>query len=346
MKAGFLYDDMFNDHFCMHYHPECPERLGAAIKGLREAGLWDDAVRIAPREATLDELGRVHHPSYVEKVLEVLEEGAGHLDPDTFFSPGTRRAALHAAGGGVDLAMAVHAREVDWGWVLARPPGHHASNARPAGFCIFNNIAVATAALKAETDAERIAIFDWDVHHGNGTNDQFWDDPDVLFVSLHQWPHFPGSGLSEQIGGDGALGRTVNFPLPARCGDGEWLAVFDEVFVPLVNEFEPDHILVSAGFDAHADDPLAGMLVSTECYGALASSISALATEHCDGRLTLFLEGGYDLRALTDSCALVGGALSKRQSAPRPRGAEVTPGGRAVMDRTRAEIAPHWPDIL
>jgi acetoin utilization deacetylase AcuC-like enzyme len=303
-------------------------------------------VRIAAREATLDELGRVHHPGYVEKVLEVLEEGAGHLDPDTFFSQGTRRAALNAAGGSIDLAKAVHSREIDWGWVLARPPGHHATIGRPAGFCIFNNIGVSTAALKAETDVERIAIFDWDVHHGNGTQDQFWDDPDVLFVSLHQWPHFPGSGLVDQTGGEGARGRTVNFPLPARCGNGEWLAVLEEVFVPLVDEFEPDHILVSAGFDAHEDDPLAGMQVTTDCYGALASRLADLADTHCDGRLTLFLEGGYDLRALTESVAEVATALTNRDAGRRAEVDEVTPGGRAVIDKTKAVIAPHWPGIL
>lgn len=346
MKVGFLYDDMFTDHFCMHYHPECPERLGAAIKGLKNSGVWDDAVRIPPREATLDELNRVHHPSYVENVLAVLEEGAGQLDPDTFFSPGTRKAALHAAGGGIDLAKAIHSREVEWGWALVRPPGHHATVGRPAGFCIFNNIAVATAALKAETDAERIAIFDWDVHHGNGTHDQFWDDPDVLFVSLHQWPHFPGSGLTEQIGGDGAPGRTVNFPLPARCGDGEWLAVFDEIFRPLVDEFKPDHIMVSAGFDAHADDPLAGMRVTTECFGALASGLARLAATHCEGRLTLFLEGGYDLQALTDSVGTVADALTGQREIRLDKSAEVTPQGRAVIDATKAAIAPHWPGLF
>jgi acetoin utilization deacetylase AcuC-like enzyme len=330
----------------MHYHPECPERLGAALEGLRDAGVWNDAIRIDAREATNEELGRVHHPHYVVNVLDVLEEGAGHLDPDTFFSQGTRRAALHAAGGGVDLARAVHERDADWGWALVRPPGHHASVGRPAGFCIFNNIGVATAALLAETSAERIAIFDWDVHHGNGTNDQFWDDPNVLFVSLHQWPHFPGSGLSDQIGGDDALGRTVNFPLPAGSGDAEWLAVFDEFFAPLVDAFEPHHVLVSAGFDAHADDPLAGMRVSTGCFGLLAARVMGLARKHCEGRLTLFLEGGYDLRALTDSVSTVARAFSDPSPDRAAAAGEVKPGGRAVMERTKAEIAPHWPGIL
>jgi len=346
MKAGLLFDEMFNDHYCMYYHPECPERLGAVIRGLRGAGVWEGAMRVEAREASLEELARVHHRNYVANVLEVLEEGAGNLDPDTFFSPGTRRAALNAAGGGVDLARAVHAREVDWGWALVRPPGHHASIGRPAGFCIFNNIAVATAALLATTDAERIAIFDWDVHHGNGSQDQFWDNPDVLFLSMHQWPHFPGSGLSEQIGGAEALGRTVNFPLPAGCGDGEWLAVLEEVFTPLVDAFGPDHILVSAGFDAHADDPLAGMRVSSECFGWLASGLRELARKHCGGRLTLFLEGGYDLDALAESASTVARALSNPDPIARPAGLDLTPGGRAIIDRTISAIAPHWPGIL
>jgi acetoin utilization deacetylase AcuC-like enzyme len=346
MSVGILYDELFTDHYCAHYHPERPERLEALRRGLRSCGVLEAATDCNVREATTDELGRVHHPNYIENVLAALEQGSGFLDPDTFFSEGSRRAALCAAGGGVDLALAVHAREVDWGWALVRPPGHHASWGRPAGFCIFNNIAVAVAALLETTDAERVAIFDWDVHHGNGTQDQFWEDDRVLFASTHQWPHYPGSGLSEQIGGGDAAGKTVNFPFPAGCGDSDLLAALDDVFAPLVRAFDPDHILISAGFDAHEDDPLAGLRVTTPCYGAMATRLRELAARHCNGRLTLFLEGGYDLRVLTEAGAAVAEALESSEERANDRAPQATPRGRAVIDKTVAEIRGFWPGVF
>jgi acetoin utilization deacetylase AcuC-like enzyme len=346
MPAGILYDEMFAEHYCSHYHPERPERLDAVNRGLQDGGVGEAAVAVPAREASVEELTRVHHPNYVENVLAVLEQDSGFLDPDTFFSSGSKRAALCAAGGGIDLARAVHAREVGWGFAVVRPPGHHASWGRPAGFCIFNNIAVATAALLEAEGTERIAIFDWDVHHGNGTQDQFWDNPNVLFASTHQWPHYPGSGLSDQIGGDDAKGKIVNFPLPAGCGDGDLLAAIDEVFTPLVETFEPHHLLISAGFDAHEDDPLAGLRVTTGCYGQMAARLKALADKHCSGRLTLFLEGGYELSALTGAVAAVAEALEGRADADsEPRQGAIS-AGRQVIEKTRREIAEFWPGVF
>jgi acetoin utilization deacetylase AcuC-like enzyme len=345
MAAGILYSPDFLDHVADGYHPERPERLEAILRGLAASGTWGAATRVAAREAAAAELERVHEPSYVARTLRALGASrSGNLDADTFYSAGSRTAALQAAGGGIDLVRTVHRREVDWGWAVVRPPGHHANQHRASGFCIFNNIAVATAALLAEGLARRVAIFDWDVHHGNGTQEQFWNEPNVLFCSVHQWPHYPGSGLVDEIGGPDARGRCVNFPFPGGSTDGDYLSVIDSVFAPIVREFAPDHICVSAGFDAHERDPLGGMRLTTEGYGAMAGRLQALARELCGGRLTLFLEGGYDLRALAETAEAVSGALDGTASPAAPRAA-ATRGGAAVVGAVARAIAPSWPGV-
>jgi acetoin utilization deacetylase AcuC-like enzyme len=346
MKCGLLYEDLFHHHVASGYHPERPERLDAAREGLDAAGVLDRAVRIPGRAATPGELGLVHDPDHVVDTLRALGTGSGHLDPDTFFSPDTRSAALEAAGGGIDLMAAVHERRVGWGFALVRPPGHHATWHRAAGFCIFNNIAVAAANLIAGGAARRVAIVDWDVHHGNGTQDQFWDRPDVLYCSMHQWPHYPGSGLSHEIGGESARGRTINFPFPAGCADADFLAALDEVILPVIDAFQPDHIAISAGFDAHRRDPLAGLELSSGCYGEMARRLAASARRHCDGRLTCFLEGGYDLAALRESIGEVAAAFSDDPDGPLPDAGTAGAPGRAVIENTRSSLRPHWPGIL
>jgi len=342
MTLGLLHEDVFHEHVALGYHPERPERLDAAIRGLEAAGALEDAVRIPGRPARVDELELVHDPDYVAATLRTLESGCGHLDPDTFFSEDSRQAALEAAGGGVDLMAAVHERKVGWGFALVRPPGHHASLRRARGFCIFNNIAVATASLIAKGSARRVAIIDWDVHHGNGTQDQFWDRSDVLYCSIHQWPHYPGSGISLEIGGQAALGRTVNFPFPGGTGDGDYLAALDEVIIPLVDEFEPDHIAVSAGFDGHRRDPLAGHDLSSGCYGEMTRRIVAAAERHCEGRLTFFLEGGYDLAVLARGIEVTARAVRGEPADGDPIAPVASPRGRAVIGETISRIASHW----
>jgi acetoin utilization deacetylase AcuC-like enzyme len=345
MTVAVMYDEKFKGHECQYPHPERPQRLDAIMEGLESSSTIAGASRIDARPATEEELHRVHDPRYVSGALDAISSGGwGSLDPDTFFSPGTREAALCAAGGGVDLAIAVQLRLAEWGWALPRPPGHHANAVKAGGFCIFNNIAVAAAALLEREDVRRVAIFDWDVHHGNGTQDQFWDDPNLLYVSLHQWPHYPGSGLSEQIGGKGAEGRTINFPLPSGCGDRDYLAVVDEVIAPVLAEFGPDHLLVSAGFDGHERDPLAGHEATSGCYGEMASRMKGLADSLCGGRLTLFLEGGYDLTALRESAAEVADGIASPTGSPSGGGA--TSQGNRVISATRSKIAPFWPGLF
>jgi len=273
-----------------------------------------------------------------EKRWTRLTASGGNLDGDTFFSPGTRAAALDAAGGTTALARMVQRGEADWGFAAVRPPGHHATARRACGFCIFNNIALAAADLLAETDAKRVAIFDWDVHHGNGTQDIFYDRPDVLYVSIHQWPHFPGSGLVGETGRGSGTGTTINLPFPAGATDADYRAAMTDVVIPAMERFRPDHILVSAGYDAHREDFLGGMLLSSRMFGEMAARLKQLADGICKGRMTLALEGGYHLEALADSvCETIRGLFDPRipECPPYPPGAGV----RRILDAVRREIS-------
>lgn len=341
MKLAILYDDAFLDHFAPGYHPECPERLVAFRRALEEAGFWEEAKILPAREATREELARVHRPEYIDRTLERLDRGHGHLDPDTFFSPGSRKAALGAAGGGVDLAREVWAGEADVGLALVRPPGHHAEASRAMGFCIFNNIGVAAAALLAD-GVERILIFDPDVHHGNATQHQFEESRQVLYVSFHQWPHYPGTGLSEEVGrGDGA-GYTANVPFPWSGSDPEYAEAADRILVPLAREFKPQILLASIGFDAHVMDPLAGMDLTSIGYAYLGRVIREIAAEHCGGKTVLFLEGGYEIGPASEAFVRQLRAISGDLAADRPRG-EPNPRHLAVIERTLEELAPYRP---
>jgi acetoin utilization deacetylase AcuC-like enzyme len=305
---GFVLDDVFVNHRCPAGHPERPARVEAVRDALAGAGLRARGKAIQARAATDDELHRVHDAAYLEDLRTEVPGKTGWLDPDTFYSPGTWDAVLAAAGGASALALGVMSGELARGLAVVRPPGHHATANRAMGFCLVNNIAVAAAAARA-AGATRVAILDWDVHHGNGTQDIFWDDPTVLYTSVHQYPFYPGTGAPTEIGGPRARGATVNVALPGGLGDAEYLAVFDRVLVPAIAAFRPDLILVSAGFDAHEDDPLAGMRVTRAGYAAMAARVRALADAACQGRVVVALEGGYDLGGLAAGMTETLGAL-------------------------------------
>ena len=344
MKIGIAYDSCFHQHVSQYDHPECPERLDAVISGLKQAGVWDAANVIVPEEATEAQLYTVHEPMYVERLLKVLDGRSGNLDPDTFFSAGSKEAALKAAGGAVALARQVQLQELDWGFAVVRPPGHHAESSRPCGFCLLNNIAIAAGVLISEKLAEKVAIVDWDVHHGNGTQQQFYDNPNVLYISLHQWPHFPGSGLSDETGRGEGVGRTVNIPFPPGMTDADYVTAFERLILPLLKAFAPDHILVSAGFDAHERDPLAGMNLSTGAYRYMAGHLHAIAKDICNGRISFYLEGGYDFDALTDSTASVCEGLARGPLALG--GHNPSKRGTAAVDRTIQAISGEWKGIF
>ena len=271
------------------------------------------------------------------------------LDPDTFVSAASYDVALLAAGGCVDLALRVARGAARAGFAAVRPPGHHAEGDRAMGFCLFNNAAIAARAVQREAGVERVLVLDWDVHHGNGTQHTFETDPSVLYVSTHQYPFYPGTGAAGEIGIGRGEGATLNVPMPAGCGDAEYIGVFQRVIAPAARAFRPDYWIVSCGFDAHEDDPLAAMRVTQSGYAALTAIVRALADELSGGRMLFVLEGGYSLRGLREGVdALLAGLLAEAPAPPardrprarqRARGARRARGGRARRADPRARVA-------
>jgi acetoin utilization deacetylase AcuC-like enzyme len=315
-------------------HPENAARIPAIEGELERRGWlgWD--VREAPA-AELDQITRVHPPDYVERIRELSESGGGWLDADTVDSPGSWRAALHAAGGACAMASALMGGDAGVGFSALRPPGHHAEQARAMGFCLFNNIAIAARHAIDEHGARRVAVFDWDVHHGNGTNDIFHASDEVLYVSIHQSPLYPGTGPLEDVGSGSGEGYTVNLPVPPGSGEDVWLSLTANVVVPVIRAFEPGLVLVSAGFDAHRDDPLAQCTLETESFARMADHVRALAQE-LDVPLGAVLEGGYDLHALAASVAAT---LEAFADGAEPLEAPVEDVTRRALD----VVARHWP---
>ncbi len=293
-------------HDTADWHPEHPSRLTAVQRGMAGAHLEGGTVTVTPRLATDDELTRVHPGLYVQSIERLCAAGGGEVDPDTLVSPGSCVTARFAAGTGLAAIEALERGEGDVAFVAVRPPGHHATADRAQGFCLYNNVAVAAAALADR--GERVLVLDWDVHHGNGTQDIFWDDPRVLYVSTHQSPLYPGTGRVSETGGPGAPGLTVNLPFPEGTTGDVFLRALDEVVAPVVEGFAPTWVLVSAGFDAHRADPLGGLALSDGDFADIALRVAQFAPR--PGRLALFLEGGYDLLALQRSVTAVLAALS------------------------------------
>lgn len=280
-------------------HVERPERLNAALDMLRESGLLGRLHQIecpAPESVVLPPL---HTQRYLERLEEVCKSGGGGwFDPDTYCLPGSCDVARAAAGACMAATDAVVRGDAQSAFAAVRPPGHHARPQQAMGFCLLNNVALAARYAQRQHNVGRVAIVDIDVHHGNGTQDAFYDDPSVLYVSTHQYPFYPGTGRADELGSGNARGTNVNIPLPAGCGDPEYAAVFDQLVEPIVRRYQPELLFVSLGFDAHFLDPLAMMSLSVDGYGALMSRLCALAVELCGGKLVVALEGGYDLDAI------------------------------------------------
>jgi acetoin utilization deacetylase AcuC-like enzyme len=312
MSMGTLVitDRRFLEHDPGTGHPESPERLAVVLDDLARSPIA--GVRVgAPRPATDAEIDAVHAPRYRE-ALAGLDGLRARLDPDTSVSPGSWAAATLAAGAAVGAVEAVQEGAVDNAFALVRPPGHHAEAGRAMGFCLLNNAAIAAeAALRG--GAERVLIVDWDVHHGNGTQDIFATRDDVLYLSVHQYPFYPGTGGAEEIGIGRGRGATVNCPLPAGQTDADYGVVFHDLLLPAARQFRPDLVIVSAGYDAHARDPLAEMEVSERGFAAMTSAVRELAAQACGGRMVLLLEGGYDLGALASSVRASLEALTGRR---------------------------------
>ena len=332
---AYVIDEVFAGHRPPSAHPERPERIVAVTRCLRDIGLDARGIQLPSRPATEGELGRVHAAGYIDELSSALPGNSGWLDPDTYFSPGTWDAALAAAGGAVDVTRAVMSGRVKRGLAAVRPPGHHAEADTAMGFCLFNNIAVA-ARIARDDGAARVAIVDWDVHHGNGTQHMFYSDPSVLFMSVHQYPFYPGTGAPDEIGSGDGRGATINVALPAGCGDADYDAAFDEVLMPALRRFAPDLVLVSAGFDGHAADPVASMRLSTEGYGRLTQRVCIAADAVADGRVVAVLEGGYDLDGLAGGVAAMVEAMES--AAPVEGVGAVSPAARAAIERTKTAM--------
>jgi len=288
------------------YHPESPARLEAIYSMLDKEDRENGFPIVPAREATEAEITAVHTPEYVGRIAQTADRGRlVSLDPDTSACPDTYQAAKLAAGGLLELVDAVQARSLDNGFALVRPPGHHAEADQARGFCIFNNVGIAAAHLLRRHGAERVLIVDWDIHHGNATQHQFYDSPHVLYFSTHQYPYYPGTGALEETGSGAGKGYNINVPMRPGAGDYEYFALFRELVQPLAEAFKPHFILVSAGFDTYYQDPLGYMQVTPEGFAGMTRFLLESAEKLCEGRLALTLEGGYDLGGLQDSVRAV-----------------------------------------
>ncbi len=336
-RTGVVADRRMLAHDPGPGHPERADRLRVLLDHLEDArGL----VTLGARPAREEELALVHPADHVARVAATAGRPRVAFDPDTTTSPGSWEAARLAAGSLLVLCEAVLAGEVRNGFALVRPPGHHAERERAMGFCLFNNVAVAAAWLRTR-GMRRVAILDWDLHHGNGTQHLFEADPDVLYVSTHQYPFYPGTGAAEEVGRGAGAGRTVNLPFPAGFGDAEYARAFGEVVVPIVRQFAPDFVLLSAGFDCDHRDPLGGMEVTPAGFAAMARACVGLAEECAGGRVAAVLEGGYDLGAIVEGVDATLAAMRDDDSRIPPATGEAGRAERALA-RVRAAHAPYW----
>ena len=302
LKTGLLYSERYQNHNTGPDHPERPARVTYIFQFLQKSDLFQKLYLLDPKPVELDVISLVHTISYINRVKEACLSGEHFLDsPDTAICPESFEIALLAAGGVLTLVDAVMEKKVRNGFALIRPPGHHAEREMALGFCIFNHVAIAARHLQKKYGLKRILIVDWDVHHGNGTQHIFEEDPSVFYFSVHQYPFYPGTGSVSEMGRGKGEGTTLNVPFPAGSGDKEYKQTFVEIFYPEALRFKPDFILISAGFDAHEADPLAQMKLTDESYGFFTDVIKKLARQCKHERIASVFEGGYDLEAMSRS---------------------------------------------
>ncbi len=300
MKTGLFIDELFLKHDTGKYHPETPERLKYIEEQLHKKHLFNQFIILPKRFATIQEIELVHNGFYIQYVNELSKKGGGYLDGDTPVSEHSFDAALLAAGSGLQAVDEVLQKNIDSAILLVRPPGHHSLKGRGMGFCLFNNIAI-SARYALKKGIKKIVILDWDVHHGNGTQDEFYNEKEVLFISIHQYPFYPGTGAIDEIGEGNGKSYTLNIPLQRGSTDHEYKKAFEKQILPKIIEYEPELILISSGFDAHKMDPLGGMELSTAMFEWMTEKIVYIAKQCCNGRIISFLEGGYSLPALAES---------------------------------------------
>lgn len=339
-RTAVVADRRYLSHFPGQHHPERPERIAAMIEMTQQLQR-SDLKLCAPRPASLEELELCHGGDYVAAVERTATLDHFDFDPDTHASRGTWATAQLAAGGVLTAVEAVADGDADNAFAIVRPPGHHALASRAMGFCFFNNVAVAARWLIQHRGLQRVLILDWDVHHGNGTQEMFYDTPQVLYLSTHQYPFYPGSGWFDEIGDGDGTGFTVNAPMPAGCGDAEYLAIFDRLLLPIARAFQPEFVLISSGFDCHHRDPLGGMRVTEAGFTAMARRMKRLAAESCGGNLVAVLEGGYDLQALAQGGRAVIEELGREADEPFAIAPEAARAAH-IIDRARYFLTPYW----
>jgi len=341
LKTALIADRRYTQHFAGRAHPERAARI-EVMNAMAERLKRPDLSLYRPREATLAELSLCHGRDYITMVERTAALDRYDFDPDTHTSRETFATAKLAVGGVLTAVEAVLGGAADNAFAIVRPPGHHALPERAMGFCFFNNVAIAARRLIKQQGLRRVMIVDWDLHHGNGSQEIFYESPEVLYVSLHQFPHYPGTGSMQEIGHAAGKGFTVNIPMPATFGDAEYLRAFDELVMPVGRIFKPEFILTSAGFDCHARDPLGAMMVTEDGFAAMARRVKRLAAECCGGKMVAALEGGYDLEALDASGRAVieeFGRYADEHIAPATGGDRVMP----IVDRIKRNLEPYWP---
>ncbi|UCF99625.1 MAG: histone deacetylase [Spirochaetaceae bacterium] len=350
--VAIVRDPIYLKHSNGPMHPEGPERLVTIDRMLSEFPLKAQLGDVPPRDATFEELAWIHEEAYIRRIESTKYSRFTVLDPDTSATSDSYAAAIRAAGGMMEATEAVLSGRFPAAFAFVRPPGHHAEAGQAKGFCLFNNIAIAAAYALRRHDLKRVLIVDWDVHHGNGTMHSFYDTKEVLYFSAHQYPHYPGTGRIDEIGWNQGQGYTINIPLYGGQGDQDYLYIFREILVPVAREYAPELILVSAGFDTHRNDPLAGMAMTSGAYGRLTGILRELTEECCPGRLALALEGGYDHNALTEGVAavlrnLIDDRTRERDDVAGEETTTVAADGetRLVVQEVRRLLSPYWKSL-
>jgi acetoin utilization deacetylase AcuC-like enzyme len=338
-KTGIVTDPLYIKHNPGLGHPESPARLESIYSKIKKTNLYDKLQEIPPRPATREEICYIHQSKYYQQV-EQTDGREVSLDPDTTTSADSFRAAELAAGGTLALVEAVVQGEIDNGYALVRPPGHHAEHNRAMGFCLFNNVAIAAEYALKKLGLSKVLIVDWDLHHGNGTMHSFNQRSDVVYFSTHQYPYYPGTGAIQDIGIGQGAGYTINVPLATGMGDTEYRAVFVEILAPIVKEYSPDLMLISTGFDTYYQDPLGGMKMTAEGYGMLSGELINMANQACDGKLVFVLEGGYNLEGLSNGVIYCLQALLGEYTPPPHSGESGL--AKAYIQAVKQTLSAHW----
>lgn len=340
-KVGIVLDKLYVDHDNGMGHPESQERILAIVDMLNFTKLMDEVVRIAPRDATREEITLVHTPEHYDNIASTKGKPKVFLDADTSTCPVSFDAAVRASGGMLSAIESVLSGEVDRALPLVRPPGHHAEADRAMGFCLFNHAAVGAAYLTRVKGLDRVLVIDWDLHHGNGTQHIFFEDPAVLYFSIHQYPYYPGTGALEEKGSGEGEGYNINVPLPSGMGDDEYLKIFREILGPVIEQYKPEFIVVSAGFDTYFDDPLGGMKVTPAGFAKMTRFLTDSADKHSKGNIVFILEGGYNLDGLwISSKEVIEELLDKKKSDYSM--IEDTHQVDSIIENVKKEYSAYW----